>query len=128
MKGRIISAGAIILLALTSAWAADVAGKWTAHVAGGGGQGDSDITMVFKVDGEKLTGTLNNSLAPGDVEISDGKVSGDEVSFSLKRNFGGTDLAVVWKGKIAGDEIKFSRTAQGGPGGAPTEIVAKRAK
>jgi hypothetical protein len=90
--------------------------------------------MVFKVDGEKLTGTLNNSLQPGDVEIGEGKVSGEEVSFSLKRNIGGADTKVVWKGKIAGDEIKFTRTTEGaaagarGAGGAPTEIVAKRAK
>jgi hypothetical protein len=38
------------------------------------------------MDGEKLTGTLNNSQAPGDVELNEGKVSGDEVSFSLMRN------------------------------------------
>jgi hypothetical protein len=37
-------------------------------------------------------------------------------------------MKVVWKGKIFGDEIKFTRTAQSGPGGASTEIVAKRAK
>ena len=72
---------------------------------------------------DKLTGTINNSLVPGDVEIKDGKVTGDDVSFSLARNIGGTEMTVVWKGKISGDEIKFTRTAQGGAGGAPREIV-----
>ena len=128
LRHRIVPAGAIVLLALTSAWAADVAGKWTAHVPAAQGQGESDITLVFNVAGDTLTGTLNNSLVPGDVEIKEGKISGDEVSFSLMRNIGGTEMTVVWKGKISGDEIKFTRTAQGGPGGAPTEIVAKRAK
>jgi hypothetical protein len=128
MTGKLMRAGAIVLLAFTSAWAADVAGKWTAHVPGAGGQGDSDITLVFKVAGDKLTGTLNNSLVPGDVDIQDGHVKGDEISFSLKRNLGGTEMTVDWKGTISGDEIKFTRTAQGGFGGAPTEIVAKRAK
>lgn len=128
MRGKIISVGAIVLLALAPAWAADVAGKWVAQVPGAQGQGGAEITLVFKVEGEKLTGTLNNPQAPGDVEINEGKISGDEISFSLMRNIGGTEMKVIWKGKISGDEIKFTRTAQGGPGGAPTEITAKRGK
>ncbi len=128
MRSKIISVGAIVLLALSPAWAADIAGKWVAHVPGAGGQGDSDITLVFKVDGEKLTGTINNTQAPGDVELNDGKVSGDEISFSLIRKIGNNDMKVVWNGKISGDEIKFTRTAQGGAGGAATEIIARKEK
>ena len=128
MTRGIISAGAAFLLTLTSAWAADVTGRWTALVPAAQGQGESTITLVFKVADDKLTGTLNNSLMPGDVEIKDGKVTGDEVSFSLMRNIGGTEMTVVWKGTISGDAITFTRSTQGGAGGAPTEIVAKRAK
>ena len=135
MKGKVISLCAVVLLALTSAWAADVAGKWTATVPGAQGQGESTITFVLKVDGEKLSGTLNNTQAPGDVQIAEGKVSGDEISFSLTRDIGGTQTKVLWKGKISGDEIKFTRTTQGaagaaggGRGGAATEITAKRSK
>ena len=128
MTRRIISTGAFVVLTVTSAWAADVAGKWTARVPAAQGQAESEITLVFKVADDKLTGTLNNSVMAGDVEIKDGKVTGDEVSFSLMRNIGGTEMTVVWKGKISGDEIKFTRSAQGGAGGAPTEIIAKRAK
>ena len=87
------------------------------------------------MNGEKLTGTLNNTQAPGDVQIAEGKVSGEEISFSLTRDIGGTQTKVLWKGKIAADEIKFTRTTQGaagaaggGRGGAATEITAKRAK
>ena len=121
--------------ALTSAWAADVAGKWTATVPGARGQGESTITFVLSVDGEKLTGTINNTQTPGDVQIAEGKVAGEEISFSLTRDIGGTPTKVFWKGKIAGDEIKFTRTTEGaagagggGRGGAATEITAKRAK
>jgi len=135
MKGRVISVGVVVLCALTSAWAADVAGKWTATVAGAPGQGESTITLNLKVDGEKLTGTINNTQAPGDVQIADGKVAGEEISFSLTRDIGGAQTKVVWKGKIAGDEIKFTRTTEGaagaaggGRGGGATEITANRAK
>jgi hypothetical protein len=130
MKALVLSV-VVVLLAAVPARAADVAGKWIAKVAGAQGQGASDITFVFKVDGEKLTGTLNNSQAPGDVELQEGKISGDDLSFSLTRNIGGTDMKVLWKGKVAGDEIKFTRSVQGagGPGGgAATEITATRAK
>ena len=131
MKGRFVSVAAIVLAAVTSVWAADVAGKWSAKVPGAGGQGESEVTLNLKVDGSTVTGTLNNTQAPGDVEIKDGKITGDDLSFSLMRKIGETELKVLWKGKVSGDEIKFTRTTEGagGPGGgAPTEITARRAK
>jgi hypothetical protein len=136
MKSRVVSFAAIIVLSAASVFAADVAGKWTAKVpAGQGAQGESTVTLVFKVDGSNVTGTINNSQQPGDVEIKDGKVTGDDISFSLTRKIGETDLKVVWKGKVSGDEIKFTRAiegaggAAGGPGGgAATEITATRVK
>ena len=143
MKSKVIAVAATVLLAATTAWAADVSGKWTAKVPGAQGQGESDVTFNFKVNGTDLTGTINNSQQPGDVEIKDGKVSGDDVSFTLNRKIGENELKVLWKGKVSGDEIKFTRSIGGGAGGpgggapgaggpggggAATEIVAKRAK
>jgi len=118
---------AVICLAFgMPARAADIQGRWIAKVADQG-QGESAITFVFKVTGETLTGTLNNSQQPGDVELKEGKVSGDQITFSLTRNIGGTDLKVVWKGKLVGNEIKFTRTLEGGGPGGATEITATRA-
>ena len=146
MKGKVLSFCVIALLAMFStAWAADVDGKWIAKVAGTQGQQDSEITLTFKADGTTVTGTLNNSIMPGDIEIQEGKIEGDKISFSLKRNFGQSDMKVVWKGTVAGDEIKFTRGIEGGMGGpgggkgggmggpgggAPPspEIIAKRVK
>ncbi|HTY61802.1 MAG TPA: hypothetical protein VMG30_06050 [Acidobacteriota bacterium] len=135
MKAKVISIAAIVLLALASAWAADVTGKWIAHVAGAQGQGDSDITLIFKADGDNLTGTLNNSMMPGDVAIEEGKINGDDISFSIKRKFGESEMKIVWKGKVSGDEIKFTRATEGGMAGGPgggaaasPEIIAKRVK
>jgi hypothetical protein len=134
MKGNIIVVGGTALLAATSAWAADLAGKWIAHIVDAQGQGGSDITLVLNVVDGKLTGTINNSLAPLEVEIKDGKISGDEISFSVLRYYGGAETTVVWKGRISGDEIKFNRTTQGGDvgivggGASGTEIVAMRVK
>jgi hypothetical protein len=131
MASKVFSVWALVLLVTTAAWAADVAGKWTAKVPGAQGQGESEITLVFKVDGTTLTGTLNNTQMPGDVEIKEGKVSGDDVSFSLMRMIGQAETKVLWKGKMSGDEIKFTRSTEGGAaggGGAPVEIIARRSK
>jgi len=121
-----IAAVICLAFAMSARAADDVQGKWTAKVAGQG-QGESAITFVFKVVGETLTGTLNNSQQPGDVELKEGKVSGDQITFSLTRNIGGTDMKVVWKGKLVGSEIKFTRTVEGGGPGGAAEITATRA-
>lgn len=137
MKIRMSLIGAVIYLTtIMSAWAADVGGKWIAQAPSG--QGTSEITLVFKVDGTTLTGTLDNSQMPGAIEIKDGKVQDDTVSFHVLRAFGESEVKVVWKGNVAGDEIRFTRGIEGGmPGGGPgggagggaaeTEIIAKRA-
>jgi hypothetical protein len=135
MKSKIFAIGLVVMLALAATvWAANVAGKWTAQAQG------SDITLIFKVDGTTLTGTLENSQMPGAIDIKDGKIDGDDISFNVVRKINDADMKIVWKGKVAGDEIKFKRETAGGgmggpgaggPGGggaAAEEIVAKRAK
>jgi hypothetical protein len=143
MKNKMLLIGAIILMMfIVSAWAADVTGKWIAQAPTG--QGTSEITLIFKVDGATLTGTLDNSQMPGAIEIKDGKIQNDDISFHVLRSFGENEMKVVWKGKVAGDEIRFTRGIEGGmmgggsggPGGgagagggsAETEIIAKRAE
>jgi hypothetical protein len=125
MKSKIILVGIAVILTMTATlWAADIAGKWTAQAQG------ANVTMDFKVDGTALTGTLENSQMPGPVDIKDGKIDGDNLSFTIVRKMGETEMKIVWKGKITGDEIKFTREVAGGggAGGAAEEIVAKRAK
>ena len=113
-----------VFAALSLAWAADVSGKWTAQVPGRGGQ-TRETTFTFKAEGEKLTGTVSGMQ--GDNPISDGKISGDEISFTLKLNFQGNEITFLYKGKLSGDEIKMTRTRQGGdqPG---QEFTAKKVK
>ena len=125
IKSRIVFLSACFVFAVVAqAWAADVTGKWTAQVPGRGGQ-TRETTFNLKAEGDKLTGTVSGMQ--GDNPISDGKVSGDEVSFKVKVSFNGNDFAMVYKGKVAGDEIKFTRTIEGREA-PPTEFTAKRVK
>jgi hypothetical protein len=113
-----------VFAALSLAWAADVDGKWTAQVPGRGGQ-TRETTFTFKAEGEKLTGTVSGMQ--GDNPISDGKISGDEISFTVKLNFQGNEITLLYKGKVSGEEIKMTRSRQGGdqPG---QEFTAKKVK
>ena len=110
------------LLALT-ALAADVTGKWTAQVPGRGGQ-TREQTFTFKVDGNTLTGTVSGRM--GEMPIADGKIDGDQISFTQTIEFNGNSMKFVYKGTVSGDEIKFTRSREGGEGPAQ-EFTAKRA-
>ena len=124
MKSKMLFAAASSLLLTAYVFAADVSGKWTADVVGRNGQTQA-TTFVFKVEGEKLTGTVSGRA--GENPISDGTVKGDEIAFSVAVNFNGNDMKLVYKGKVAGEEIKMTRTREGA--GVPAlEFTAKRVK
>jgi hypothetical protein len=114
----------LMFAAVSIAWAADIDGKWTAQVPGRGGQ-TREQTFTFKAEGDKLTGTASGMQ--GDNPISDGKISGDEISFTVKASFNGNEVTLLYKGKVSGDEIKMTRTVQG-MDRPPAEFTAKKAK
>jgi hypothetical protein len=125
MKRKIAFSAVFFAMAIfTTTAATDITGKWTAQVPTRDGQ-TRETTFNFKVDGNKLTGTVSGRQ--GDNPISDGKIDGDEVSFTVALNIGGSNVKLVYKGKVSGDEIKFTRTREGGdqPG---QEFTAKRVK
>jgi hypothetical protein len=134
MKSRgVLIAAMLLLVMVAAAWAADVTGKWIAQIPGRGGQA-AETTFNFKVTGTDLTGTV--SAPQGDQEISEGKVTGDEISFVVKMDMRGNEIKMLYKGKVSGDEIKFERTREGaaagggagrGGGGQPMEFTAKKA-
>ena len=68
--------------------------------------GTVERSFVFKQDGSKLTGETS-SVRFGTSKIEDGKVEGDDVSFQLTINVGGSEGKVIYKGKVEGDTIKF---------------------
>lgn len=123
MKTRFLATAAFILLATTS-FAADITGKWTAEVPGRGGQ-TRTTNFDFKVEGEKLSGTISGMQ--GDMPITDGTVKGDDIAFVVVVNFNGNEMKLLHKGKVTGEVIKMTRTREGaeGPG---QEFEAKRVK
>ena len=118
----ILIAGMLLLLA-AGAQAADVSGKWSGDVPGRGGD-TTPATFTFKVDGEKLTGSMTGPQ--GELPLQDGKVSGSQVSFSTTFDAGGNSIKILYKGSLSGDQLKMTRQRDGGSGQA-REFTLKRA-
>jgi len=120
---KVLCALMLIGLVSTIALAADINGKWKSESPGRDGT-PMTTTYTFKVDGDKLTGTVAG--ARGETAISEGKVTGDEISFVVVRSMGGEERKIQYKGKVSGDEIKLSIVFN--PDNPPREVVAKRVK
>jgi len=80
--------------------------------------GDNEMKLELKAEGSKLTGMLENPQMPGAIEFKDGKIEGDNISFSYVRQMNGQNFKISWTGTLSGDEIKLRREAGGG-GGMP---------
>src|SRR5450759_201727 len=77
---------ALMAVCAIVALAADASGTWKASVETP--NGTMENTFTFKVEGDKLTGTITMGQM-GEAPISEGKVDGDNVSFAVVREFNG---------------------------------------
>jgi hypothetical protein len=100
-------------------YAADATGKWSFETQGR--NGPMTQTLNLKQAGTDLTGTLAGGRG-GEVQISDGKVDGNNVSFTVVREFQGNKVTIKYNGVVSGDEMKL--TIETGRG--PQEVTAKR--
>ena len=114
----------LVILAATFAAvapAADISGTWKGTAQNQGAT--IERTFVFKVDGTRLTGETTSNMF-GKSAIEDGKVDGDDVSFTISVNVQGNDAKVNYKGKVEGDTIRF--TVELPAAGQTLELIAKR--
>ena len=146
-----------MLIVTMSAHAANIGGKWVAQTAGTNGT-SAERVFTFQVADGKLTGTVANLTVaqvtfeqPGKplmsgimktqqgkpLDIVEGQISGDDLSFVVVSNMFGTSVKTVYTGKIHGDEIDFTadtKIPEGlkSPSGSPVnpqpplQLVAKR--
>ena len=131
MTKKLLFVVTIALVFAFAVMAADVTGKWTFEQPGRGGNPGRPVTVTLKQDGAKLTGQMPGMGRGGDApppptEITDGKVDGNNVSFTVKREFNGNTMVTKYEGVVNGDEmkLKITRDTQNGP--MTTEVVAKK--
>jgi hypothetical protein len=88
--------------------ASDVSGIWKATFTAPDGQ-TRENTFNLKADGDKLTGTLSSGM--GEAKVQDGQIKGDDVTFTVVRNFNGDDVTFKYKGKVEGNKMTLHVTA-----------------
>lgn len=110
MKRRLFSFCALFAMASMIAFAADVTGKWVGEAGGRGGP----PTFQLKQDGATLTGTQEGGRG-GPIEISNGKVDGDNVSFEVTRDMGDRGkVTIKYSGTVSDTTMKLNmETARG---------------
>lgn len=91
------------VFALTAS-AADITGTWKGTAESPAGK--VERTFVFKQDGSKVTGQTTSDLM-GNSEIEDGKIEGDNLSFTINVSFQGNEAKVNYTGTVKGDEIQM---------------------
>lgn len=96
---------ALTCLLAATLFASDISGKWKGTAESP--NGTFERTFTFKVDGAKLTGESESQML-GKSEITDGKIDGDNISFTINANFQGNEMKLNYKGKVVGDQIKLS--------------------
>jgi hypothetical protein len=118
MKNRILLLGVIVLLGLCiPVLAANVDGKWQSERAGRQGGAPTITTYEFKANGAELTGKListGRDGTPTETPITEGKIAGDTITFTVVRSMGGNEMKQKYTGKVAGDEITFTMEMEGG--------------
>ena len=118
---KVLLTAIIALFAVISSNAEGISGKWKSTFEGP--QGSMELTFNFKVDGEKLTGTISSEM--GDIEITNGKVKGNEFSYQIDA----MGNLMTQKGKLDGEVIKISmEMPDGGQGPDGFEMVLKKVK
>jgi hypothetical protein len=116
-----------IALALSiAAFAADVTGKWTYEQPGRNGGAPRPVTITLKQDGSKLTGSVPGMRDAGPTEITDGKVDGNNISFTVKREYNGNTMVTKYEGTLEGDTLKLKVTRDTPNGSMSNDVVAKK--
>jgi len=153
MTRKLLTVGTVLLLVAMVALAADaISGKWTFEMpgrgGGGGGGGNGGgapriATLDLKVDGMNLTGTITQPMggmrggggggggtppAPTPTAISNGKVSGNTITFDVTRQTQNGDFTTKYEGTVNGDTMHIKMTTPDmGNGPTTREVDAKRA-
>jgi hypothetical protein len=117
------SALLIVVLCALAALAVDLTGDWSGASKGPNGE-DFTLSLKLKQEGATLTGTVNGPDG-NPIDITDGKVDGDKISFNVSVN----NMTIAHEGVIKGDnEIALTAKFPQGSNVADMQMDLKRVK
>ena len=107
--GAVLLAG-VVVQAQAQDKPVDPSGTYMWTQPGRNGGPDRTNTLVLKVDAGVLTGSVTSpgrgGAAPTPTAISDGKVTGADISFSVVRTFNDNSMTNTYTGTVADGTIK----------------------
>jgi len=117
------SALAILLLCAIAVFAVDLTGDWSGTSKGPDG-GDFTLNLKLKQEGTTLSGAVTGPDG-NPIDITDGKVEGDTMSFNVSVN----NMTITHEGVIKGDnEIALTAKFPQGSNIPDMQVDLKRAK
>jgi hypothetical protein len=121
----------LLLLSAPSLQAQDVTGDWvlTYTAPGRGGEAmERSMEFTFQQEGTTVTGTTvfarmgqrpgggggRDVPEPQPIEIQDGKMEGDQLTFVVSRSMGNQTLTMTFVGTVSGNTMEGTLTNAGG--------------
>ncbi len=101
MRSMLAALSFVVCVAVVASAQSPVAGDWTLSFNTPGGT--RDASAVFKVDGEKVTGTLSSEQ--GDVAFA-GTTKGTTFNVTMEVNTPNGTFSIALAGEVDGDSMK----------------------
>jgi hypothetical protein len=79
------------------------------------------VALNLKSAGAVVTGTAEG-LGPAPIDIHDGKIDGNLVTFSMNTDYQGQTYTLMYKGTVTGDQIDFAFGTSGGEWGTTMTV------
>ncbi len=106
MKHLLLTFTLILVFPAIAAFAADISGVWKARIPACPGLQARTLCFKFNAGPKKLTGVITG-LQENEIAISEGQVSGHNISFHVDINSRGGAVRLRCLGKLSGDSIVF---------------------
>ncbi|MCK4761435.1 MAG: amidohydrolase family protein [Candidatus Aminicenantes bacterium] len=81
----------------------DLTGNWKVKIESP--MGGYQVKMILEQEGNDLSGTLSSPMGSGAMDIEEGYISADEISFSFTIDMGNRQMTVEVSGKVKGKRI-----------------------
>lgn len=88
----------------------NIAGKWSAALTGP--MGEMEMTLEIEQEGNTISGKITSSF--GQWEISDGLLSGDDLTFTVSATVMGESMELSFSGRAEKDSIEGTFSFMGG--------------
>lgn len=112
----------LALFLAVAAFGADVTGRWNGSLTGRDGN-TRNLDFTFKANGDTLTGSVVGPMG-NSAPISEGKINGDDIAFTVVFSLNGNQLKMTYSGKVSGDEMRLKVQREGAP--RATEMLLKK--